>query len=226
MTVADVGGRMVSGAPKVWESLDSCAVSDALDRFGHSGVVSGIVSLGGDARIVGRAVTVELGPVEEMTSSQHLGTAAIEAATAGDVIVVAHRGRTDCAGWGGNLSRAALRKGLAGAVVDGACRDIAEAAALGFPVFCRAPTPRTARGRVCELSYQRPVVIGDVVVHPGDLVVADGCGVVFVRQDWEASVTKAAAEIISKEAAMSAAIDSGAPVSEVMGADYERMTMT
>src|SRR5260370_29280596 len=135
MTVADVGGRMVSGAPKVWESLDSCAVSDALDRFGHSGVVSGIVSLVGDALIVGRAVTVELGPVEEMTSSQHLGTAAIEAATAGDVIVVAHRGPTDCAGWGGNLSRAALRRGLVGAVVDRPCPDSAEAAALGCPIF-------------------------------------------------------------------------------------------
>src|SRR5260370_2174871 len=132
MTVADVGGRMVSGAPKVWESLDSCAVSDALDRFGHSGVVSGIVSLGGDARIVGRAVTVELGPVEEMTSSQHLGTAAIEAAPAGDVIAVAHRGRTDCAGWGGNPSRAAPRRGLPGRLIAVPCRRTAADPSPGY----------------------------------------------------------------------------------------------
>jgi regulator of RNase E activity RraA len=224
--MADVADRTATGVPEAWQSLDSCAVSDALDRFGHSGVVSGIRSLGNDVRVVGRAVTVELGPAAERTSSPvHLGVAAIEEATAGNVVVVAHRGRTDCAGWGGNLSRAALRRGIAGAVVDGACRDVSEAAALGFPVFCRATTPRTARGRVCELSYQRPVIICDVAVHPGDLVIADGCGVVFVRQEWEAAVAAAAAEIIAKEAAMAAAIDSGTPVREVMGADYERMTM-
>jgi 4-hydroxy-4-methyl-2-oxoglutarate aldolase len=224
--MADAGERTARRIPEIWQSLDSCAVSDALDRLGYNGVVSGIRYLGGNARIVGRAVTVELGPAaQRMSSSLHLGVAAIEEATAGDVIVIAHRGRTDCAGWGGNLSRGALRKGVTGAVVDGASRDVAEAAAIGFPVFCRDATPRTARGRVCELSYQQPVIIGDVAVHPGDLVIADDCGVVFVRKDCEDSVAKAAAEIMAKESSISAAIDSGAPLRAVMGSDYERMTM-
>jgi 4-hydroxy-4-methyl-2-oxoglutarate aldolase len=224
--MADTGEPMASRVANVWQSLDSCAVSDALDRLGHNGVVLGIRHPGGNARIVGRAVTVELGPVAKGTSSsRHLGVAAIEEAAAGDVIVIAHRGRTDCAGWGGNLSRAALRTGIAGAVVDGACRDLGEAAAIGFPVFCRDATPRTARGRVCELSYQHPVIIDGVAVHPGDLVIADECGVVFVRKDYETSVAKAAAEIMAKETAMSGAIDAGVPLREVMGADYERMTM-
>lgn len=207
--------------PDHWRTVDTCAISDALDRLGHPGVVPGVVALAGPLRILGRAVTVELGPAGPEIPSRHLGTAAVEAASTGDVIVVAHRGRTDCAGWGGNLSLAAHLAGLSGVVVDGACRDVAEAESLGFPLFARAATPRTARGRVCEVSYQRPVIFGDLVVRPGDLVIADRCGVVFVNQDWEEPAMEAAVEIIHKEAAMWAAIKSGMPVSQVMGSSYE-----
>lgn len=203
--------------------MDSCAVSDALDVLGHEGVVAGLVRLAGQASLVGRAVTVELGPVGQQVPGRHLGTAAIEEARPGDVIVVAHRGRTDCAGWGGNLSSAAKRSGVAGVVVDGACRDVSEADAIGFPVFARAATPRTARGRVREMAYQEVVVFGDVVVGPGDLVIADTCGVVFVRQEWEESVMTSALNIMAKEAAMSAAINAGVRVTDVMGASYEQM---
>lgn len=208
-----------------WQAVDSCAVSDALDRFGHPGLVQGIVPLVRTDRVVGRAVTVELGPASDAVPTRHLGTGAVEAAAPGDVIVVAHRGRMDCAGWGGILSRAAHQVGVGGVVVDGACRDVGEAEAMGFPVFGRGPTPRTARGRVVELSYQRDVVVGDVVVRPGDLVVADSSGVVVVSQAWEEPVMTAALEITRREAAMVAAVEAGTPVSQVMGAGYERMTL-
>jgi regulator of RNase E activity RraA len=210
--------------PDEWLSLDACAVSDALDRLGHHGVVPGIRPLSGDGRLVGRAVTVELGPAGDQTPGRHLGTAAIEAAMPGDVIVVAHRGRLDCAGWGGNLSLAAHLRGLAGVVVDGACRDLSEAASMGFAVYGRDPTPRTARGRVVELSFQRPIVLGEVTVEPGDVVVADSCGVVFVSRRHESAVMAAALEIVRHEAAMAAAIKRGTAISQVMGSNYETMT--
>src|SRR5258706_7233445 len=97
-----------------WRAVDTCAISDALDRLGHPGVVPGVVALFGSFRLLGRAVTVELGPAVPEIASRHLGTAAVEAATTGDVIVVANRGRIDCAGWGGNLSLAAHLAGLSG----------------------------------------------------------------------------------------------------------------
>jgi 4-hydroxy-4-methyl-2-oxoglutarate aldolase len=207
--------------PDIWRTVDTCAISDALDRLGHPGATSGVVGLSGPFRILGRAVTVELGPAGAQLASRHLGTAAVETAAPGDVIVVAHRGRTDCAGWGGNLSLAAHLAGLAGVVVDGACRDVAEAVTLEFPLFARSVTPRTARGRVCEIAYQQPVVFADVVVRPGDLVIADTCGVVFVNQEWEAAAMAGAVEVVEREARMWAAITSGIPVSEVMGSTYE-----
>src|SRR5438552_1178448 len=94
--------------------LDSCAVSDALDQLGLGGAVTGLQPMWPCPRIAGYVVTVKLVPVSETTGSlsptgrpvQHLGTAAIEAASAGDVIVVDHGGRDVAAGWGGILSLA------------------------------------------------------------------------------------------------------------------------
>jgi regulator of RNase E activity RraA len=204
--------------------LDTAAVSDACDQLGLAGrVVSGLQPLTGPCQVAGRVVTVQLGPWSGGGVNRHLCAAATDAATALDVIVVAHNGRTDCAGWGGNLSRAARRRGTAATIVDGAARDIDEARALGYPVFGAAATPRTARGRTEETGWDGPVTIGGVAVEPGDVVVADSTGVVFVPARHAASVLAAAEAISDKESAMAAAIDGGQPVSEVMGRDYETM---
>jgi regulator of RNase E activity RraA len=221
------GGGAGAGATAVTRlaALDSCAVSDALDALGLHGVADGISCLTGPARIAGRIVTVELGrPDGTAPTGRHLATAAIRAASPGDVIVVAHQGRVDSAGWGGNLSRAARRAGLAGVIVDGAARDVDESREVGFPVFAGAATPRTARGRTVEVSWGEPVVVaGGLRVGTGDFVVADTTGVVFVAAPHLQAVVERAEAIARREAAMAAALDAGAPVDEVMGADYERL---
>ena len=73
----------------------------------------------------------------------------------------------------------AARADVAGVVVDGPVRDIDEARACDFPVYCRALTARTARGRVAEVECNGPVTIGEVAVQPGDYVVADASGVAW-----------------------------------------------
>ena len=204
--------------------LDSCAVSDACDRLGLADrVVTGLAPLTGPAQVAGRVVTVQLGPWSGGGAARHLCAAATDAATPADVLVVAHSGRTDCAGWGGNLSRAARARGVAATIVDGAARDIDESRSVGYPVFATAATPRTARGRTEETAWDVPVVIGGVAVAPGDYLVADSTGVVFLPAAQVASIVEAAEAIAAKEAAMAAALDAGHPVSEVMGRDYETM---
>jgi regulator of RNase E activity RraA len=203
--------------------LDTCAVSDALDSLGLTGVVLGINAMSPPAKIGGRVVTVRLKDrSSDVPSTRHLGTAAIEAASAGDVIVIEH-GRVDAAGWGGILSAAAKRKGVAGVIVDGAARDIDEARELEFPLFARAGVPLTARGRVIEESFNEPVRIGRVNVHPGDLVLADGSGVAFLAAAKAEEVIAAAEKIAAREAKMKEAVLAGDSVVEVMGRDYETM---
>jgi 4-hydroxy-4-methyl-2-oxoglutarate aldolase len=92
--------------------LDTCAVSDALDRLGLKGATHGIRPGWLCPRIVGRAVTVKIKPAGLEKPKQHLGTPAIQAAEPGDVIVVDSGGRPDVSSWGGLLSLASKTKGL------------------------------------------------------------------------------------------------------------------
>jgi 4-hydroxy-4-methyl-2-oxoglutarate aldolase len=203
--------------------LDTCAVSDALDSLDMSGVALGLAGLSSQRKIAGRAVTVTLGAADGRAAHRHLGTAAVEAGGPGTVIVVQHNGRTDVAGWGGVLSLGAKTKGVEGVVIDGACRDVDEAREFDFPVFARVGVPRTARGRVIEYAWNDPVSVCDVTVAPGDYVLADGSGVVFVPADRADAVIAIAEKIVRKERLMAKAVRDGAPISAVMGADYEEM---
>jgi regulator of RNase E activity RraA len=204
--------------------FDSCTVSDALDKLGLSGAVFGLspLTLPG-RRVAGRAVTVKLGAPIDGLPKRHLGAGAVMLAEAGDIIVVEHRGRTDVSGWGGLLSRGAVLKGVAAVVVDGACRDIDESHELGLPVFARAAVPVTARGRIAEHDFNCPITIAGVAVSPGDWLVADGSGVVFVRADRLDAVIAVAEDILARETLMARDIDAGVPVGDVMGANYEDM---
>jgi regulator of RNase E activity RraA len=202
--------------------LDTCAVSDACDRLGLPGSVLGLVPMSPPAKIAGRVVTVKLGDANGRTATRHLCTGAIEAANAGDVIVIENP-RTDAAGWGGILSSAARVKGVAGVVCGGAARDIDESREMGFPVFAKNPVQRTARGRIIEESFNEPIDIQGVRVAPNDLVLADGSGVVFLAADKAEEILQSAEMIAGREAKMRADVEAGNPVSEVMGRDYETM---
>jgi 4-hydroxy-4-methyl-2-oxoglutarate aldolase len=205
-------------------ALDSCACSDAMDRLGiRGGVAPGLRPLTVARRVSGPVSTVELGPVSRAPGGRHLGTAAIEAARPGELIVVAAGGRTDAAAWGGVLSLAATIRQLAGVIVDGACRDVDETRDLGLPVYALAAVPATARGRQAEVAWNGQVQIAGVRVCPGDLVVADGSGVVFLPADRAADIIAAAGEIAAREAGLAARIRAGEPVSQVLSAPYEQM---
>jgi 4-hydroxy-4-methyl-2-oxoglutarate aldolase len=203
--------------------LDSCAVSDALDKLGLKGAVTGIRRLSSERRIAGRVLTVTLDRAEGRSNTRHLCTAAIEAAGLGDIIVVEQHTGLDAASWGGNLSIGAQVRGVAGVIVDGPVRDVDDSRKLDFPVFARDHTARTARGRIVEVATNQPIQVGDVVVSPGDYVVADGSAAVFVAQAEIERVLEAAEAIVAREEAIAQALREGYPISQVMGANYEHM---
>jgi len=203
--------------------VDACAASDALDRLGLKGSIIGIKPLTVTQKIVGRVVTTRMKAFGGEKSTRHLGAAAIEASKPGDVIVIDHRGRLDCAAWGGILSNGAVVKGVAGVIVDGAVRDVDESRELGLPVFGRAGVQVTARTRIIEESCNEPIEMCGVWVHPGDLVIADSSGVVFISAEHEDEAVSAAEDIANREALMTKDVLSGKPISEVMGSNYESM---
>jgi 4-hydroxy-4-methyl-2-oxoglutarate aldolase len=204
--------------------LDTCAVSDGLDRLGLIGATYGVRPMWPCPKIVGRAVTMKIKPVGLDKPKQHLGTLPIDAAQPGDVIVIDNGGRPDTSCWGGLLALAAKTKGINGVVIDGACRDIDESRDIGFPVYARASVPMTARGRVMQESYNQEIEFAGVQVHPGDLVIADGSGVVIIPRSKEEEVVQAAEAVAATEARMAEGIRQGKSVLEVLEKlGYEQM---
>ncbi|HTN72949.1 MAG TPA: RraA family protein [Methylomirabilota bacterium] len=196
--------------------LDTCAVSDGMDRLGLKGATYGVRPMWPCPKIVGRAVTMKIKPVGLEKPKQHLGTGPIVAANPGDVIVVDNGGRPDSSCWGGLLSLAAKTKGISGIVIDGACRDIDESREVGFPVYARAVIPMTARNRVMQESFNQEIQFAGAQVHPGDLIIADGSGVVVIPRSREEEVVKEAEAVAATEARMAEGIRQGLSVLEVL----------
>lgn len=204
--------------------FDTGVLSDAVERVHGPAVPLGIRSLcPKPRRIAGRAVTVRLGPPRREAPVVHLGARAIDSARAGDVMVIANDGRLDAAVWGGLLSAGAALRGVAGIVIDGACRDVDELLDLELEVFSKGIVPLTARGRVVEHSFGEAVMVSGVCVRPGDWVIGDASGVVIVPAGEVESVVSVAREIALCESALHRAIVAGRPVSEVLDATYESL---
>jgi regulator of RNase E activity RraA len=125
--------------------------------------------------LVGPACTVKVFPGDNLMVHKCL-----DVANPGDVVVVDSKSST--AALGDLISTKARHRGIAGFVVDGLIRDLPEIRALGdFPVFAKGVTPIGPLHRgPGEINY--PVAAGGIVVHPGDLIVADRNGVVVVPQ--------------------------------------------
>jgi RraA family protein len=125
---------------------------------------------------------------------------ALEVSAPGDVLVIDGNGVPTRALIGEMIGIKAKARGLAGFVIDGAARDIAELEALGVAVFSRGQTP-AGPFKTGPFELLATVAIGGVVVHPGDAVVADRDGVVVVPRDRVAEVLARAEEIAAGEVA-------------------------
>jgi len=110
---------------------------------------------------------------------------------------------TDYAGrnapWGELMSTIAMRNGAAGCVCDSQVRDCNRIIDMGFPVYCAGIRPLDSRGRGRVMAYDVPVMCGEVLVRPGELVFADFDGVVVIPQQVEDKVLQLAADKAGKE---------------------------
>ncbi|WP_425307490.1 RraA family protein [Ammonicoccus fulvus] len=199
-------------------ALDTCVVSDALDHMGINGATTGIRPMWGMPAIVGRARTVDVVDAAQAGDSKgrHMATQTVVAAGEEDIIVIANRGRTNVSCWGDILTASAQQRGIRGVVIDGACRDVPELAKAEFPAYARAGVPVTARGRIVDRGSDVPINFDGVRVNPGDYVIADASGVVFVPADRITEVLESAERLAARQEAMLAAVRGGASVVEVM----------
>jgi regulator of RNase E activity RraA len=116
------------------------------------------------------------------------------------IVIAIEGGEPDVAVWGGLMTAGAVANGHAGAVLDGGVRDLTEIRRDdGCPVYARDVSPGTTLGRYRTVASQVPVRVGGIMVHSGDIIVADVDGVVVVPQAHAAEALKLALEIDVRE---------------------------
>lgn len=153
-----------------------------------------------DKKIVGPAVTILEDVTEEKVPPQH-ALDAIDESEAGSVIVIGGCASLETvAVWGGLMTAGAVANKHEGAVLMGGVRDLTEIRRdYDFPVFAKTVTPGTTLGRFKTLAANEPVQIGDVTIHPGDLIIGDVDGVVCVPQAHVEAVLALSVSIDNRE---------------------------
>lgn len=196
------------------------ALCDALDRLGRSDQAMHHRLRPLDARncrIVGRARTFRWMDTDYVVEEDPYGLEieAMDSLNPGDVAVHStdYGGRN--APWGELMSTVAVARGAVGCICDSQIRDCVRIVEIGLPVFYVGIRPVDSMGRGRVMAYDVPVRCGEVLVHPGDLVVADFDGIVVVPGDVEDDACAAAAEKVAKESASRRELAAGASLREV-----------
>jgi 4-hydroxy-4-methyl-2-oxoglutarate aldolase len=168
--------------------LYTAVVADVLDALGLRNQVldAPLRCVSGAGALVGRAKTTRWEDIDELDPRPYeLELVAVDQCQADEVLVAAAGGSMRSGIWGELLSTAARIRGCAGAIVDGAVRDVAKMNQIGFTVFARGTCPRDSLHRQRVAAVDVPVEVGGVRIDPFDLVLADADGVVVVPQAVE-----------------------------------------
>lgn len=191
-------------APEIIRQASTYQAAILADVAGRRGTAHGrIAALDPRMKLAGPAFTIEVRPGDNLMIH-----AAMAMAKPGDILVIDGKGDQTCALMGAIMVNACAKLKLGGIVMDAAMRDSLELRELGFPVFCAGTNPngptKSVPGRI-----NWPVSVGGIGVSPGDLVVADADGVVFIERDKAASLLPLAKKKVDDETRRIADIKAG-----------------
>ncbi len=190
-------------------------LSDVLDSFGltHQALRPFVRPLDESLVLFGRVRTGRYVATDKVAVGHNpyaLEMDLIDDLKPGEVPVLACGGPTDwIAPWGELLSTAARARGAAGCVTDGLVRDVVRIRAMRFPVFHGGIGPLDTKGRAEMVEKDTAIDIAGVRVAPGDWVMGDVDGVVFVPSDRADAVFRSALDKIAAEDTTRAELEAG-----------------
>ena len=164
-------------------SLYTAVVCDVLDGLGfrQQTLPVSIRPLTPVRKICGRVFPARAAPVSAIPAEPYrLEIAAVEAMSAGDVLVVDAGEERTCGFWGELLTTACLAKGVRGVVMTACTRDLWKLNDLHFPIFGLGYHPADSKGRADIVAIAEPIEITDVTIRRGDWILGDEDGVVLI----------------------------------------------
>lgn len=190
--------------------MPTTVVSDALDACGITeNAVCGIPPVWKCPAVFGVAVTVRNIPASTHTQKNHGGFVTAQHVTPGSIVVVDNGGDVENNGWGELVAWACKVNGAVATLVDGAVRDIDAFEEMGYPVYAKAITLRTARKRLVQDAINVNIRFKSTQVRPGDYIMADRNGICVIPPERVEEVLERAEAIQKKEDEMIAQIKEG-----------------
>jgi 4-hydroxy-4-methyl-2-oxoglutarate aldolase len=182
--------------------LYSAVIADILDEIGAKNffINPRIRPIYECKPVMGFARTVYAVDTYEMPKEPYkMEIEAIDGIREGEVLVATIHGTQINAFFGELLATAIKARKGRGAIIDGYSRDVKKVAQLELPLYCLGTCSLDSKGRSDVISYNKPIVCGDVKVYPGDIIFADTDGIVVIPQDIaEEVLTKAEAKVMGE----------------------------
>ena len=200
------------------EVLYTGAINDVLREMNllHQTLPSSILPLKEDMIRAGIAFTVKGSKNLTLENEMEQRAQMLEAIQENSMVVWDTSGDDESAQWGEVMTMASIQRGCRGAVVDGGIRDTKKVLSQNFPVFARYRTSNGMLGRFRMIGYQVPIQIGNVLIHPGDVVFGDIDGVIVIPREIAYPVLTRAEAIKGKEGEIKEWVKDGMSPTEVI----------
>jgi regulator of RNase E activity RraA len=200
-----------------YEKLYSGAVNDVLREMclPEQALPPGIVPLRDEMVVCGIAFTVKAVKDPTMGGELALRVKMLDELKPGHVVVWNANGDDHASHWGGVMTRASLKRGCRGAIVDGGIRDTKDILDQKFPIWYRYRTSSGALSHTKIVGYQVPIFVGDVIIRPGDIILADIDGALVVPRKLAAAVLQRAEQIERNEGEIKEWVDAGLSAEEI-----------
>lgn len=200
-----------------FEKLYSGAVNDVLREMclPNQALPPQIMPLRDEMVVCGPAFTVKAVKDPTLSGELEMRVKMLDDLRPGHVVVWNANGDDHASHWGGVMTRAAIKRGCRGAIIDGGIRDTRDILQQRFPIWSRYRTSAGALSHTRVVAYQVPVYVGDVIVNPGDFILADIDGALVIPRKLAVQVLERAEQIERNEEEISEWVNAGMSAEEI-----------
>lgn len=200
-----------------YEALYTGAVNDVMREMclPNQALPPGIVPLRDEMVLCGEAFTVRAVADPTLSGELDVRVKMLDEIREHHVVVWNANGEQVASHWGGVMTRASMKRGCRGAIIDGGIRDTKDILAQGFNIWSRYRTSTGALSHTKVAAYQQPIVIEGLIIKPGDIVMADIDGALVVPRKIAVAVLERAEQIEKNEGEIKAWVDAGLSAEEI-----------